>query len=131
MGHSVRYLAEKMRRKEALNSAKRKAEEAERAAGEREARKKVSVDEQERLKTKVTQLMGRAVGVLEKQMNEVTEGVWKDVYGDRWEEGMRFEKDRLRVLQEDKKREEERLEAERKKIREREMVDLKRDDVFG
>lgn len=122
IGHTAKYLANKLRRKLALKE-KREAEGLppdDRAP----APKRVKVEQEEPSQQRVKALRDRGLRMLIDQMNQGTEAIYKDIYGDAWQEGMKDEQARLRVAQADAARKNADLEASERKRREAEKVDM-------
>ena len=121
-------MAEKIRRTEALK-AKRKREEVMRLDEEAE-RKRVRREEDDTFREKVKDLTAKAVDVLQSQMEDGTEQVLKRIYGKNWEAGKELEKERLGKEQNEWRKRMSMAEDEVRKIREREMIPLKKGGVF-
>ena len=123
LGHSVKYLAEKVRRADEVREKRKRAlhekEEAEEAA------KKAKRKEQEELSSKVAELRVRALGILDQQIEEGTLEIWKAVYGDNWREGGKDEMARKKQLQEEEEKKKERIRESQRKRAEEERVSLK------
>ncbi|KAL8713928.1 MAG: hypothetical protein Q9220_002074 [cf. Caloplaca sp. 1 TL-2023] len=89
LGHTARYLAEKLRRKLALKE-KRKAEGLPEDHEEPNAKRIKPHDDQE-FTSQIHEMRDKALRVLIDQMQEGTEAIYKNVYGPEWEEGARLE----------------------------------------
>jgi chromatin structure-remodeling complex subunit RSC1/2 len=97
MAHTTRYLAEKLRKAGALKEATAQKEMARRRE-EAESRKRKHEEETVQAKT-VQELMDESLMVLIEQMEHATDMAWKSIYGDKWEEGKKFEMERLAARQ--------------------------------
>ncbi|KAL8951688.1 MAG: hypothetical protein Q9222_002368 [Ikaeria aurantiellina] len=89
LGHTARYLAEKLRRKIALKE-KRKAEGLPEDFEEPKAKRVRPQDNQE-FTSQIHEMRDKALRVLVDQMQEGTEAIYKNVYGPEWQEGARME----------------------------------------
>ncbi|KAH8819579.1 hypothetical protein F5884DRAFT_658857 [Xylogone sp. PMI_703] len=89
LGHSLRYLADKARRKEE-NDKKRKARELDQEP-EADTKLKVSRVEMEKGKHHIVDQVAHAIGEWCRKMDDTTNSIYKDLYGDNWEEGKHFE----------------------------------------
>ena len=128
IGHSVQFMADKLRRAEMLKE-KRKREEVTRLMVDAE-NKRTKVEEGATMAKDVQNLMDRSLMLLTTQMADATTQLYKDMYGDRWEEGRDFELKKLEKLQADQKRKNKELEEFERKVKERETISLKRGGVF-
>jgi chromatin structure-remodeling complex subunit RSC1/2 len=97
LGHTVRYLAAKYKREELLK-AKRRSEEAALAESEVSS-KKAKIQEDAEVKEKAEALTKRAVGLWNEQMLTGLISQWKELYGDKWEDGVEFELGKLEKAQ--------------------------------
>ncbi|KAL8873801.1 MAG: hypothetical protein Q9174_000787 [Haloplaca sp. 1 TL-2023] len=89
MGHTARYLAEKLRRKMALEE-KRKAEGLPEDYEEPKP-KKVKQEIDGATSRQIKSLKDKALRMLIDQMQEGTDALYKDLYGSQWQEGAAFE----------------------------------------
>ena len=89
MGHTARYLAEKLRRKIALEE-KRKAEGVPEDYEEPKP-KKVKQEIEGTISGQIKSLKDKALRMLIDQMQEGTDALYKDLYGSQWKEGAAFE----------------------------------------
>lgn len=121
-GHTAKHLANKLRRKLALKE-KREAEGLP-SDGESPALKKVKVEQEEPSQQRVEDLRDRGLRMLIEQINQGTEAIYKSVYGDTWEDGMEYEQGRLKVAQAEAAQRQVELDANERKRREREKVDM-------
>lgn len=87
VGHSVRYLAARARRQEALRG--RRKREAEEQTANAEAIKKVKLEKASAFKRTVEDLTNTAEGLLEQQLARATEQQFQAMYLDDWENAMR------------------------------------------
>ena len=127
LSHSVKYLAEKLRRAEAIKE-KRKREETTGAA--EESRRKRVQQEDGILAGNIQALKDRAVNMLDTQLKVATENVWKELYGDKWEMGRELETAKLEERQAKWQSEVKEVEEGKRKVKERETITLKRGGVF-
>ncbi|KAL8784441.1 MAG: hypothetical protein Q9213_003964 [Squamulea squamosa] len=89
MGHTARYLAEKLRRKIAIKE-KRMAEGLPEDYEEPKP-KKVKPEFDDGLAGQIQNLREEALQILIDQMQDGTEAIYKSIYGPQWEDGARFE----------------------------------------
>lgn len=102
LGHTARYLAEKLRRKMALKE-KRKAQGLPEDFEEPKPKKiKSTVDED--LAGQIHEMRDRALQLLIDQMQQGTEALYKSLYGPEWEEGARLESARTKQRQDEARR---------------------------
>ncbi|KAI9822882.1 MAG: hypothetical protein M1832_002907 [Thelocarpon impressellum] len=115
LGHSVRYLAEKARRKDMI-AAKRKAVQEARERDE-ETAKKARLDERKQVGLAAARLQLRALGILDAQLEAGTTEIWKGVYGeDMWQHGKDVQLAGLAEMQRDEARKQAEIrEAERRR----------------
>jgi chromatin structure-remodeling complex subunit RSC1/2 len=128
VGHSVRYLAQKQNRVEAMKLKRKRDREAYEA--QVETRKRAKREEEDKLASEVSQLKERAVVMLEQQLVDGTLRMYRRLYGEKWKEGMKLE---LEALEKAQNRERARLadiERSERKRREKEFVSLKGLGVF-
>ena len=105
IGHTAKYLAEKIRRRKALTE-KRKAEGL--AEGEemqpqivvKKARYGVDGD----LQQQIDELTVKALWRWNEQMQEGTDRIYQSLYGEHWEEGKKHEMEKLAQVQADERR---------------------------
>ena len=128
IGHSVRYLAEKLRRAEAIKEKRKREENTEMAEDAR--KKRTKQEEDSSLAAGIQALKDRAVNVLERQMTEATEQVWKELYGTKWIQGRELEIRKLEESQVKWRLNMDEVEEGKRKVRERETIFLKRGGVF-
>ncbi|KAL9591695.1 MAG: hypothetical protein Q9179_007466, partial [Wetmoreana sp. 5 TL-2023] len=122
MGHTARYLAEKLRRKIALKE-KRKAEGLPEDYEEPKP-KKVKPEMDEDLTGQINNMRDKALRILIDEMQEGTEAIYKDIYGVHWEEGARFEAARRVERQAEAKRKNMALAESARRRKEEETVPL-------
>lgn len=94
IGHTARYLAAKLRKKVALKEKQRAAGSAE-ADGEPAPKKPKLETKDNSFTTQVNEMKNRALGLLVAQMEQGTEAIYKDIYGEHWVEGMRIEGEKV------------------------------------
>ncbi|KAL8739215.1 MAG: hypothetical protein Q9181_000106 [Wetmoreana brouardii] len=128
MGHTARYLAEKLRRKIALKE-KRKAEGLPEDYDEPKP-KKVKPEMDEDLTGQINNMRDKALRILIDQMQEGTEAIYKDIYGAHWEEGARFEAARRADRQAEARRKNMALAESARKRQEEETVPLMGTGVY-
>jgi len=128
IGHSAKYMAEKIRRAEAL-SEKRKREgvlELEEDA----QRKKAKHEKDEVLTTEVADLTTKAINLLEKQITNSTKATYRQLYGDEWEAALETDVERLGNIQAATKARMIAIDEHEKRMKERKIIPLKRSGVF-
>lgn len=133
VGHSLKYMAEKLRRADIIKRKKadllnKKTDEA--MDVDQPALKKPKQEEDEVKQEDVEKLRDRALLMLINQMNEGTDEIYKDMYGDEWEEGKKYELEKLAALQAEHRRQEAAREEHERQVLERERIELKRGGVF-
>lgn len=105
VGHTAKYLAEKIRIKKALKE-KRKAEglpeEEERQPQLLVKKAKNGIDEA--LQQQINDLTVKALWEWNEQMQEGTDKIYQSLYGQHWEEGKKYEMEKLAKLQADEKK---------------------------
>ncbi|KAL8658396.1 MAG: hypothetical protein Q9226_001040 [Calogaya cf. arnoldii] len=89
MGHTARYLAEKLRRKMAMKQ-KRMAEGLPEDFEERQPKKRRAKFNED-LTGQIQTMRDEALQVLIDQMQDGTEAIYRDIYGSQWEQGASFE----------------------------------------
>ena len=97
VGHTAKYLANKIRRKMALKEQRK-------AAGlpeteEAPVTKKVKITSIAPAQQTVEDLRDKGLMLLIDQMNQGTEQIYRDIYGLQWEEGMKYEQEKLMIVQ--------------------------------
>ena len=128
VGHSARYLAEKLRRKMALKE-KRKAQGLPEEV-EEPVQKKVKHEIDESLPGKILDLREKALQLLIDQTQEGTDAIHKELYGPEWKEGAMYEAQKLTERQINAQKKQAALqEAERRK-KERETVPIEGIGVY-
>ena len=129
-GHTAKYLANKLRRKIALEE-KREAEGLSTEDVEPPAAKKLKVEQNEKPSLqRVEGLRDRGLKMLIEQMNKGTEDIYKSIYADTWQEGMKYEQERLKMAQAEERRKKELLEFSKRVRGEKEKVDMYGSGVF-
>lgn len=117
LGHSLKFLAAKSRRQALI---KRKHEDIQRLA--EESARKARASEEAFLRNERDTLLKVGLERLSEQMLDGTEAIYRSLYGDQWEEGMRSEMDRLKVVQEEERMKRAALAASKRMKQERETV---------
>lgn len=128
VGHTARYLAEKLRRKIALKE-KRQAEglsDHEDSASKRPKHAETDLS----FKTQVSEMRDRALGILFNQMQHGTTAIYQDIYGEKWEEGMKYEQQKLAEKQQEHLLKQGQLEESARKRKEKENVSLTGNGVY-
>ncbi|KAI4143340.1 MAG: hypothetical protein L6R39_004604 [Caloplaca ligustica] len=128
LGHTARYLAEKLRRKMALKE-KRKAEGLPEDYEEPKAKKVAPVIDGE-LVGQVNEMRDKALKLMVEQMQDGTEGIYKTLHGADWEEGAMFEAQRTRQRQLEARRKQAALEETERRRKENETVSLAGTGVY-
>lgn len=128
MGHTAKYLANKLRRKMAL----------------KEERKAAGLPEDEespvskRLKTastapslqEIEALRDKGLKLLIDQMTQGTEQIYKGTYGDQWKEGMKYEQQKLLIAQEEARARNVELEESERRGKEEDQISLRGTGLF-
>ncbi|MCJ1308669.1 hypothetical protein MMC25_002322 [Agyrium rufum] len=128
VGHSLNYMATKIRRKEAL-AQKRKMEEVT-LLMESAEKKRLKREDEETVKAEVAKLADRAFDALKDQIEGGNEVLWKSVFGKEWQVGREV------VLEEQEKRRKEwmlrqrKAEDEERRRKDAYKVSLRRAAVF-
>ena len=105
IGHTAKYLAEKIRRKRAWKE-KRKAEglpeheEEQSQLSFKKAKNDVGGD----LQQQINDLTVKALWKWNEQMQEGTDNIYQSLYGQHWEEGKKYEMEKLAKAQADEKK---------------------------
>jgi len=123
VGNSVRYLAAKAKRDEAIKEKRKREQDA--VEEQQSLAKKTKQEEEAALAGQVQVLTGKALQLLVKDMQEGTEGLYRAMLGDKWEDGMQADKSRLQKVQAEERRRMSEIEENRKKMTERQMISLK------
>ncbi|KAL8641342.1 MAG: hypothetical protein Q9228_001838 [Teloschistes exilis] len=122
VAHTARYLAEKLRRKIALKE-KRKAEGLPEDYEEPKP-KRVKTEADENVDDKVKNMREKALRMLIDQMQEGTDAIYKDLYGEHWKEGAEFEAARRIERQEEARKKNAALAESARKRKENKTVSL-------
>ena len=120
VGHTAKYLANKIRRKMALKEQRR-------AAGlpeieEAPVTKKVKIASNAPAQQTVEDLRDKGLKLLINQMNQGTEQIYRDIYGLQWEEGMKYEQEKLMIAQDEAALRREELEASERRRTEQDRL---------
>lgn len=105
IGHTAKYLAEKIRTKRALKE-KRKAEGLPEEEDEQQQLlvKKAKNGIDGNLQQQINDLTVKALWKWNEQMQEGTDNIYQSLYGQHWEEGKKFEMEKLAKVQGDEKK---------------------------
>ena len=105
VAHTAMYLADKIRAKRAARE-KRKAEGLPEEVEERPqpAAKKVKQDADGGLQDQINDLTVKAIWKWNDQLQTSTDNIYKSLYGEHWEEGKKYELEKLAKMQNDEKR---------------------------
>lgn len=101
IGHTARYLAEKIRRRKALIE-KRKAEEED--SEPQPLMKKARYGDDGDLQQQINDLKVEALWGWNEQMQEGTDRIYQSLYGEHWEEGKKYEMEKLAKAQADERK---------------------------
>ena len=120
VGHTAKYLANKIRRKMALKEQRK-------AAGlpeieEAPVTKKVKITSIAPAQQTVEDLRDKGLKLLINQMNQGTEQIYRDIYGLQWEEGMKYEQEKLMIAQDEAGSRREELEASERRRTEQDRL---------
>ena len=129
IGHTARYLAEKIRRKKALEE-KRKADGLPIHEEEPMKKKPKHGVADASLTTQIGEMRDKALRLLIAQMDQSTVAIYKDIYGDNWEEGMKHEQAKLAADQQQHKLKQLELEEGARTRKEKETVSLTGNGVY-
>ncbi|KAL8742403.1 MAG: hypothetical protein Q9190_005099 [Brigantiaea leucoxantha] len=129
VGHTVKYLAEKLRRKIALEE-KRKAEGLPEGDTEPFVKKAKSILDAYPPTGQIHEMRDRALSVWADQMREGATQIYKDIYGSDWKKAERAASERLAMSRERHRRKRAALQASRRRREERDNVSLTRSEVF-
>ncbi|KAI4197618.1 MAG: hypothetical protein LQ346_002963 [Caloplaca aetnensis] len=128
LGHTARYLAERLRRKIALRE-KRKAEGLPEDFMEPRPKKATpAVDEN--LAGQIHEMRDQALQLMIDQMQDGTEAIYKGLYGPEWKQGAQFEAARTAQRQAEARRQQAVLAESERKRKESETVSLAGTGVF-
>lgn len=131
LGHTARYLAEKLRRNITLKEQRKASGLPEEPEEDVEPpRKKPKLSTDPAVLSKVPELRDRALRIWIEQVEQGTETIYKNLYGEHWEEGMKYEQERLAKGREEARAKNEVLEERDRKKKESRKVQLLRPTVF-
>jgi len=123
VGHSVRYLAAKAKRDEAIKKKRKREQDA--FEEQKSSTKKAKWEEEEvALVDQVQDLTGKALQLLVEDMQDGTEGLYRAMLGDKWKDGVQADKDWLRKVQAEERKRVSEIEKKKRRIAERQMVSL-------
>ncbi|KAF2838527.1 chromatin structure-remodeling complex protein rsc1 [Patellaria atrata CBS 101060] len=129
LGHSVRYLAAKVKREELIHQKREREENDTKANAERIKRLKQESDA--KLSIRLAELTSKAFITLESQMIEATKKKFQCLFPENWEEAMKEELDRLAAIQKESIHKDQ-LRAERERHEtERNVVHLGGPGILG
>lgn len=128
VGHTAKYLANKLRRKLALKEQREAAglPESEEAPATKKLKTTPSAPSQQEIEA----LRDKGLKLLVDQINHGTENIYRDIYGDQWEEGMRYEQEKLMTAQEEARARRVELEASERKRKEQDRISLRHTGVY-
>lgn len=132
VAHSVRYLAEKLRAKKAATE-KHQAEGLPEATEEDQpapAKKSKTEAVDESLLARINNTRDKALEVWTKQMQQGTDSIYQDIYGEHWKTGKRYEEEKLTAAQAEDKEGKADFEESMRKRAAREKVSLIGSGVF-
>lgn len=147
IGHTAAYLAAKIRRRLALKQQGRTADTTSSSNSQEPALKKPkqththnqveppsspSSNYTSNFKEQVTQTRNKALQILITQLDQGTEAIYKDIYGEHWAAGMKHESEQLAIAQRERRllNDEVQDAARKRKEREKELVALRGSGVF-
>ncbi|KAI9879237.1 MAG: hypothetical protein M1830_009168 [Pleopsidium flavum] len=128
VGHSVRYLAEKAKRIEAIKEKRKREQQV--IEEQSSSSKKAKQEEEIALAVEVKRLTGKAMQLLGKDVEEGTKGLYRDMLGEKWEEGMGADTKRLQHIQAEERRKMSEIEENARRTKERQMTSLKGNGVY-
>ena len=124
----MRYLAEKARRVEAIKEKRKRVQQ---PLEEQEPRsKKLKQGEDDALAAQVKDLTGKALHLLVKDMEDGTKDLYRDMLGDKWEEGMQLDMKKLQSVQAEQRRKKSEIEENARRARDRQSVKLQGSGVY-
>ena len=128
VGHTAKYLANKIRRKMALKEQRK-------AAGfpeteEAPVTKKAKITSLAPAQHTVEDLRDKGLKLLIDQMNQGTEQIYRDIYGLQWEEGMKYEQEKLRIAQDEARLQRVGLEASERRRAERDRMSVEEKGLY-
>lgn len=129
IGHTARYLAAKFRRKMALTE-KQKVAGLHELMDESAPKKPKLEGEDAHFAAQVTEMREKALGLLVTQMEQGTDALYKDLYGEHWAEGMRIEREKLIKAQKERMQQLAELEKSEAKRREKMKVSLTGNGIY-
>lgn len=130
IGHTAAYLAAKIRRRLGLKQGQLPDVASLSESSQEPALKKLKHSHHTETSTfteQVTQTRNKALEIMIAQLDQGTEAIYKDLYGEHWATGMKHEKEKLAVAQRERQQQNTDLEeaARKRKEKEREMVALR------
>lgn len=135
IGHTAAYLATKIRRKLSLKQVQTPDLTPSSGSSQEPALKKpkhTHQDETSKFTQQVNQTRNKALEIMIAQLDQGTEAIYKDLYGEQWATGMKFESERLALAQQERQLLNAELEeaARKRKEREKELVALRGTGVY-
>lgn len=141
IGHTARYLAAKVRRKIALAEKQKAATTTSTAdlpdlSSDGPAPKRAKAEGEDdddaaaSFAAQVAEMKNQAVDLMVRQMDQGTEALCKDLYGEHWAEGMRIEREKVAKAQAGRMRQLAELEAGEARRREKTRVSLMGNGVY-
>ena len=125
VGHSVKYMAAKMRRQ--LLEKKRKAEGEGNSLEDVGSKRTRIVVEGQKIQKSIKEMTDDALKALIKQMDEGTDQIWKSMYGSEWKAGKNMGTQRLYERQTKAASNEAELAESRRRRAESERISMRRD----
>ena len=122
IGHTAKYLAAKLRDNKAAREKRRDANLASPEEAEQPAVKKPKHDVDYALTNQVKKLTTRALQQWTDQMNASTDQIYVSLYGEHWEEGKKYELEKLVAKQADAREQQVALAESARKQRESDRV---------
>ena len=105
IGHTAKYLAEKIRRRRALEEKRRvEGPPEEKEEQSQPLAKKVRYGVGGDLQRQIDDLTVKTLWRWNEQMQEGTDRIFQSLYGEHWEEGKRYEREKLAKVQADEKK---------------------------
>ena len=135
IGHTARYLAEKIRRRVKLKEGQVPAAASSQESPQEPASKKLKHShpaESSTFAEQVNATRNKALELMIAQLDQGTEAIYKDLYGEHWAAGMKYEQEKLAIAQRERQQLNADIEesARKRREREKELVSLRGTGVY-
>ncbi len=128
VGHSVRYLAEKARRINAIKEKMKRGQED--AEEEQAAKKKAKLEEEDSISARAKDLTRTALTLLVKDMEDGTKALYRDMLGEQWEAGLEIDTTRLQAAQAEESQRTNAIQDNVRRMKDKQMISLKGNGVY-